>query len=534
MVRVPFISCQDDTETPLAVDKSSVHEKVFPIARLTPELLAEVFYWYILAFYEARRKREAPNPYAWMTVRHVCRQWRQVSLEYPKLSTLVCIDNTECAEYLLQGAGELTVTTYTAKPRLTHSAFRWWLSHIEQISSATLYVPENLVNQMSSPQLERRLTSPLHSLKLEFQPTTQREPSRIPPLLPKLDFPFLAELILSRANLTRCQRMLVPTLRNLDLQNTLHLSVEKLVVVLRGLPALERLSLSTAVDTITAVRFLGLTGLPMPTPRSVATLRHLRILRIHEAIGVVMDHVHNHIIYPANTSLTLSCSRFQMERYNEFLLPSIARKLRGEGLIGEPPTLRCLCFGAGFAKRSPATMEVCLKGRERCRSPEDDFLSPDALRAHKHTKPALFDLFLCGGMTSPNASSLLTQICISEVRELHIYERGQDSNWSWLDILRLFPLVEVLDLEYETWDDGLDGFVGDGAEVADLLPGLKAVTLHELRYGTPLPPYLREIPCRLAHLAAALRERKGLNGVKVSHEFKTLPKPKYNDFVLVV
>ncbi|GJE89257.1 hypothetical protein PsYK624_053530 [Phanerochaete sordida] len=87
----------------------------FRINDLPPELLAEVFYSYILLVRVSRQHSafvgSLPTPYSWLVVRHVCRAWRAVALAYPKLSSHIYLLRRECVQYMLRtsGAGPLYV-----------------------------------------------------------------------------------------------------------------------------------------------------------------------------------------------------------------------------------------------------------------------------------------------------------------------------------------------------------------------------------------------------------------------------------------
>lgn len=111
----------------------------FPIPWLPPEILADIFYWYIIKVYRVGHTTlPYPNPYCWMAIRHVCRSWRQVALSVHKLSTYICLTCPAVVQDLLDRSGEMPLTVYGCREWRCewHSAqetFRLVLPHFGRI-----------------------------------------------------------------------------------------------------------------------------------------------------------------------------------------------------------------------------------------------------------------------------------------------------------------------------------------------------------------------------------------------------------------
>ncbi|EKM60246.1 uncharacterized protein PHACADRAFT_203492 [Phanerochaete carnosa HHB-10118-sp] len=138
-------------------DHDSLHSAL-PIARLLPELLAEVFEWYILQVYEIYFRIDkddpsslefAPNPYCWFAVRHVCRRWRQIALDYPTLSSYICLTRPECVQHLLNESDNVPLHIYASWtfqrnfPELYQLSWALVSPHITRFTSSDVIVIGN-------------------------------------------------------------------------------------------------------------------------------------------------------------------------------------------------------------------------------------------------------------------------------------------------------------------------------------------------------------------------------------------------------
>ncbi|OBZ73733.1 hypothetical protein A0H81_06123 [Grifola frondosa] len=76
-----------------------------PIARLPPELLSEIFVVCAIQYFELQERDiyyyGAPHYYSWIKVSHVCRHWRTVALNAPRLWCRIALTSRSAVKELL-------------------------------------------------------------------------------------------------------------------------------------------------------------------------------------------------------------------------------------------------------------------------------------------------------------------------------------------------------------------------------------------------------------------------------------------------
>ncbi|GJE89243.1 hypothetical protein PsYK624_053390 [Phanerochaete sordida] len=170
----------------------------FRINDLPPELLAEVFYSYILLITYRDYSPRSPAPYSWFVIRHVCRAWRAVALAYPRLSSHIHLFRLECVQAMLRTSGSAPIRVYEwydgvsatdvpARVAMQREVF----GHLERIVWARVELRTTSVLDLGPPGKVK--TSMLRSLSLETPRQNAAHAELVPPLWSGFTFPHLEE-----------------------------------------------------------------------------------------------------------------------------------------------------------------------------------------------------------------------------------------------------------------------------------------------------------------------------------------------------
>ncbi|EKM60247.1 uncharacterized protein PHACADRAFT_203493 [Phanerochaete carnosa HHB-10118-sp] len=297
------------------------------IARLPEELLAEVFYWYILDVCIAAARCSyssialsveessykhlfcAPKPYSWIIIRHVCRVWRQVALTYPRLSTHIFLTRPECVEDLLSRAGTLPLHIYD--PGFTYvrknldcvaASCRRVQTHIDRISHGTLILENSAANANCQASVSPAKICKAQSLRILFLSELFSASNTLPP---DLHFPELQDLSCYNYAITALRPMLTALqLRTLKLAHCNPIPASDLIALLGPLQALEELVLDMAI--LTDEDWPHLDGNASTELQHKITLPNLRALRLTDTCAATGLYFLHRIVRPPTTSLHLS------------------------------------------------------------------------------------------------------------------------------------------------------------------------------------------------------------------------------------
>jgi hypothetical protein len=225
----------------------------FPIDRLPPELLAEVFFWYILDVYHEPdfSSPSSPTPYCWLAIRHVCRSWRHVALSFPKLSTYICLTRPDCVQDLLDRSGGLPLLVHKREsswfqPENVLAATRLIIQQLDRVSYANMALSSELFESDPSSQsgLQEVRRSRLRCAKLYFLWGWQ--PDR--PLFNNFFFDELEDLSCIWGSIVSIRTMATPSLRRLTLVDCPHVPVEEFLKFLEPLKQLEELIIQESLQ----------------------------------------------------------------------------------------------------------------------------------------------------------------------------------------------------------------------------------------------------------------------------------------------
>lgn len=469
--------------------------------QLPAELLAEVLYWCIaltVADYQ-QAPTTHPRPYSWLVVRHVCSKWRHVALTFPTLSTFICLTRPECVQDLLSRSGTLPLHVYdpfgkSPDSDLQPKLCRLILANIERIASADLALVHRLVEPKPLPELFRTGISPVRSLHLQFwaHPGGWQRPDA--PLFPNIDFPHLEQLSCECGHFAVLKRMLLPTLRRLELLNPTNISCKALLTALDSLQALEELSLTGACN--------GFKGEVRRSDTPAIVLPHLRELFIeqtHADDGVVLL---LRIHYPAATHVALHFSATSYPSPGRYtaLFHALETKMCAPGALGPAPVARALALISDADLR----VHIALWAAPH---PLDALASPQTCTGA--ARPFLALSLPCAAQGPRWAARLLRRLPLRAVTAACVAERVvHDVSLCAPGALgAMLPALAALRVEYEA-GDAAD--VPAGAAEEDALgPGafaaLRVLQVRELRHAHLVQPLGRASALGALDLALAAR-----------------------------
>ena len=315
---------------------------IAPISKLPPEMLAEVFL-HVVANYHCEPGRLVHNAamfsYKWITITHVCRAWRDIALNTPRLWSYLVLASPEMTEMVLARSkmAPLCVTATIL------SASDWRFKLLETIMQNSRRIKDVYV--VGSARVLRSLVAkwsgPADLLESIFLTESRvYDPMAIFPsghltsdVLPKLfasHTPKLRHLEIDRTVITWDNPLLCSSLTTLriscrreNLQR--NGTFPQFLAALENMPLLEHIHLIEAIPRVPE----DTTSLP-PATRSPVALPHLRNL---EVISDIFDCANflNHVTFPSNARLHVNG---RTERGEQDLI-----RVFGEHLARAPPLL---------------------------------------------------------------------------------------------------------------------------------------------------------------------------------------------------
>lgn len=490
-----------------------------------PDVLNQIFYDIIWSYYA---ENEEGSPYQWMNLMLVCRKWRQVMLEYHRLSTIICLDRPAIARKLMARCGAMPITVYT-KGYPSEQSLSFFAENIEMFFEADVIVPSG-GSLSAALSTAKRQASSLHSLTV--RPEQSINPAEnTAPLFRTVEFPRLARLRCVGADLRSCTKILTPTLRHLRLDDTVKFRGDVLLNFLRSLGQLEELVLCHTCETPPKDDQLNLVP---RSSRSVVTLPRLRIISVKEKDLPCICDILNHIAYPADAFLTLTFPHGLAAPSGALLYPIVSHKLRGEGTVGPVPPITRLCITAGFIFPNDLKFNVQVNawGTKFPTSGES---------SARPTEIPLFELNLWGGLRADSLQHLLSELDSSNLRLVQLREIGYQHEWvwPWAAIGPLLSAAIEAQLEYETWagynillKDDLVTPTEDLSPFHGIFPSLQVLMMHEKRYRSRaegVPVYVKSSALGLPILVKALADRKAYvdHKVEVRREVLKYPSIEY-------
>ncbi|GJE89295.1 hypothetical protein PsYK624_053920 [Phanerochaete sordida] len=477
----------------------------FPIGRLLPELLADVFEWYIITIFNslrleaigmedifqgARGLEDQPNPYCWLVIRHVCREWRQISLTYPRLSSYICLTRPECVQDLLSKSADVHLHIYTPQlvPQHSVEAYQksWTLvsDRLFRAVSADLFIPEEGLHPPVGPG---RLPSNMEELRVMYGLGRTRDQRNGPFTITTAPLSKLRACTLIHATFQDVSPFLVPSLRcvNLDLLSASSLGDHAAIIsMLNSTPNLEELTLrGIGSDWYQGGMRIGPEGMVVAAPPwslgKKATLPCLREVLLQGLAGEQHFQVLDHIESPPLQVLDLEASAIACTSLYERIAESINRHVRAM-----PARSAVISLGKD-QDRSPGFVVMIYLWSD-CHDITNDLKSSTAV---SEARP-IFSL--CVDFTDESfAAQVIRRLRLPTVTTVLFQERGRTAASMWQMALEIFPGTRELQLEYTfpswpgyhrthapptaLWEEGPNSLV-------TLLPNLQKVHVYMVRH----------------------------------------------------
>ncbi|EKM60297.1 uncharacterized protein PHACADRAFT_179651 [Phanerochaete carnosa HHB-10118-sp] len=506
---VPTPPCGGDRSAPVELTREDSHAggggsstSPFPINRLAPELLAEVFYWCILHVCVIRLENRIlfPTPYSWLTIRHVCRAWREIALAFPKLSTHIWLTRPECVADMLSRSGTLPLHIYSVEPCLLDIAtvdaereaelFGLVLPQFARVAHASLvFAARAADDRWPDPRHVRRAVSRLESLTLRIY-YNWTPPL---PLFAGYEFPALRELECAGTSADVLHPLIVPGLCRLRLSSCNILLEEQLLPLLRQLGALGELELERAVRLSEESHRTLESVLSSSDPRDKILLPRLKKLSIVDIWGDAGFCLMHRLSFPlpayismqtlwVSSNLSSSC-----HDYADIIIATM------EGITYKTLSLSTI-LGTGFA------IDLW-----------NDRLAADSLPPQRHSGGTGRFSFLLGCHHSFFMQCLIDRLPLSQIESALLVEKavGFAHGVSWETVLSSMPAVEDLALRYETFDHltpSTEPYHITTADTRTPCPSLKTLRIREFHRRSSViqsrSPDLAHLSCLARGLAA--------------------------------
>ena len=426
----------------------------FLIKQLPPELLVQVMYWWIRDLQEqarssADRKDARPTPYAWLTIRHVCKFWRDVALQHPQLgSTTIYLTRYDCIQEAMRLSGNLHIYVYQPSGVYGRSfaqaqaLFALVLDNLHRTVVADIqdlswfgvndpYVPKTLQPVPILTAIQSLTWTPCIS-----RDVAHAQSARGTVVLPVFSFPNLQHLCCHYVNLPSIRHMLHRGLLHLELHDPSELPIpeDDLLAALEEMPFLESLVLHE-------LRVRGTSE-----ERRAVHLPCLRKLNIAYVSDVGYEdpeirlYVLRYINYPPTASISAT--------FPWVLLPSsspvfvdLAAKLNVRAVQGYSARIQ--------------SMAVDVYGHLVVFRLWSRLLSSDYMRSLVSNPPSPeteFSLSVSFRCQEDWITNVLDHIPLSDVRSAHFSERQSGTRINPIplrSIIASMPHVESLSLRYE-------------------------------------------------------------------------------------
>ncbi|EKM60322.1 uncharacterized protein PHACADRAFT_82137 [Phanerochaete carnosa HHB-10118-sp] len=411
----------------------------FRIQDLPPELLAEVFFRYILLiFHTCSSIENPPRPYAWLVIRHVCGAWRAVALAYPQLSSHIYPSRKlACVQDMLSRSGTV--------PLYVHDILNDWmefnmevrrevLDHLDRIVSVRIAV--HLSVPTPSPRgSQHPAVSILETMSIHARPyigLTCR-------LFPGWVFPRLQDFTCWKISLSSFHTLLPPGLRRLSLNHCFpSLLLDDLISLLDGLPQLEALVVRNA---FTVSDLSGGTQRMLSFRKSVA-LRRLRTLDLWDHCYVRASHFLRRLAYPGTASIRLSfVGAFENPPYDSELLV--------DPLLARFDTMNCDPFIHCSSPQSLLIVSTIDQWLRVCLWTER--LSLEELQEKKDRGDCAC---FCFNMATPPITFLrvfLRRLPLADIRFAHLAEPGVTGAFPWRELFPSLTSLEGLTIQCAEW-----------------------------------------------------------------------------------
>lgn len=223
-----------------------------PVAKLLPELLAEIFYQYVVAVWHA----EEPN--ACFKLSHVCHYWRAVVMQLPTLWRYTTFPMAQLVPTMLARSQQVPI-----KMKVSRMNTSMDLARFEEALKENSYRIHDLEMRLTCEEFESvaslKLVSAVHLRKLHLTATDQADSNdqlALPSLFENLDHPLqLERLTLDGFHKPWSSVVFSPTLQHLSLTKPFEAAegiddLNLLMGALSNLPLLQTLFLNNALPRL--------------------------------------------------------------------------------------------------------------------------------------------------------------------------------------------------------------------------------------------------------------------------------------------
>ncbi|KAJ3533517.1 hypothetical protein NM688_g7271 [Phlebia brevispora] len=402
----------------LIQQSQSQYNSTLPIARLPSEIMSKIFEDYAdehwNAIFHDRPRPAAGASYKWLTILHVCRDWRRIALGTPQVWAFIPPLRAEYVNLALSKSGRLPLTIpdrpdYVAQDNASYRAI---LEELPRIRKAEFAVTDKL--QQEFEDIEDTLDlQPLTLQDLSLHMFDDSDAATWLPVFSSADMPVLTSLQVERGPRALVSTLIRPTLTTLDVSFSPEIGAadfNSLVDILGHLPLLQRLGLS------------GFRSRSLPTDSLASctvSLPHLKRLRFGGvAPSVPVAELLDCLTFPMDTAIFYDADPIAPNVESNLVLPMVVSKaINSTTGVQNSPSTKFRPYAIRFIQYVGLTVKL---------------LAPP----------------------SPGTSSPPTRLYLS----LQLYEDDADS------IIELFELLDLSDvhrlnisfsMQRETWMDFL-------------------------------------------------------------------------------
>ncbi|CDO73332.1 hypothetical protein BN946_scf185008.g95 [Trametes cinnabarina] len=270
------------------IDLKTQLNRLSPIARLPPEILSEVFALISMHYYEQSwRYQHGPlHVYKWLAVAHVCRAWRSIALDTPRLWSNIIITRPEVDEVVLARSKKAPLRLsahiyHQDDPRAT--ILQTIMEDAARLKEVQLTGPARALQVLTSRWTNRADLLEGLSLNSSFRLFEHTTFHSSPPLSSNIfshHFPKLRHLTICRLNVSWANPLFCSTLVTLTVDARHEMSdttgeFSHLLNVLDHMRFLEVLSLTDAIPRLPE----GVATLP--EVERLVSLPRLKMLEVH-------------------------------------------------------------------------------------------------------------------------------------------------------------------------------------------------------------------------------------------------------------
>ncbi|KAI0369209.1 hypothetical protein BV20DRAFT_968410 [Pilatotrama ljubarskyi] len=440
-----------------------------PISRLPPEILSEVFALVAISDYEAQRRNHygPSHAYKWITLTHVCRIWRTVALNTPRLWSRIVLTKPDVAREVLARSKKAPLwvsatVAYRDDARLP--ILDTLMQESSRIKEFRLTGPARLVQALSTKW--RLPANMLESMFLSSDVKPFDRDSFLPTLPLSSDFlsgqiPRLRRLEIHRITVDWTNPLFCPSLKTLIVHARYDTTPKlgefsQLLTALENMPLLETLNLNEAIPRLPD------DATNLPAVQHAVTLPALRSLDLFSD-AIECAKLLRHLSLPHNTRIIVNG---RTDRGVKDLVQAFGEQL---GHSDPPRTAR-------LAPLYSSQIYVKL-WRSYTSSTEEGLLSPDAelsLDAFPHSRSI---------QTLVNDATFFSQLHRFEVHTTY-------RNWHWgalfgrMDELQVLSVIGHPDFDFLPALSVVRDVEGD--PVGELpMPHLHTLELESVRFGCP-------------------------------------------------